>query len=202
MQLSIPHSSMLATERQHQPAAKPLTGRSFAKNTYGKALSTSNQAWTCRIQKSLPHKPAYILPLPSTLQGSNIYLQFTMATLNLTMEDFDKVDAKKAAAEKTTFNVSRAFIIVRDFLQPESTIRLDAAADDIVAMLPDEVSSVDSFEFSAMCVELAEQIPYSHPSHIKLARLVFRLARCQKLSYNVMSAVCILYLVQAPGHAH
>jgi hypothetical protein len=72
----------------------------------------------------------------------------------------------------------KTFLVLRDFLQPYSTIRLGDAVDRILEVFPDGYSDLQSI--NTVCFELAEQIPYRHPSQLKLARLLWLIGRSQK----------------------
>ncbi|TGJ83060.1 hypothetical protein E0Z10_g5705 [Xylaria hypoxylon] len=48
-------------------------------------------------------------------------------------------------------------------------------------MLPEDPSSTKTWEVGELCLELAEQIPYNHPSHVKLARLLEHIGPSVKL---------------------
>lgn len=71
---------------------------------------------------------------------------------------------------------------LNDFLQPQSEISIHDAAQSILTHLPeDKPSSNEGFAFAALVVEVAVQIPYQHPSHARLVRLLKYLTRSPKL---------------------
>lgn len=72
----------------------------------------------------------------------------------------------------------KVFIVLRDFLQPDSTMTIANAVDCIVQINPEGKGTV---AVTSVVFELAEQIPYQHPSHQKLARLMWRLGRSDRL---------------------
>jgi hypothetical protein len=45
-----------------------------------------------------------------------------------------------------------------------------------------------------VCLECAEQIPYAHPSHLKLVRLLWVIGRSEKRAANNGQKACILDL--------
>ena len=68
----------------------------------------------------------------------------------------------------------QAFDILRDTLQPDSETPLETAVQKIVALLPEgKPYSREVGVFLETCYELADQIPYSHPSMTKLTTLVY-----------------------------
>lgn len=83
----------------------------------------------------------------------------------------------------------KVFLILRDFLQPGSTITLRDAVDRIIEVFPDGYSSLRSI--NTVCLELAEQIPYHHVSHLKLARLLWLVGRNGKRIVKSRLKVCI-----------
>lgn len=71
---------------------------------------------------------------------------------------------------------------LNEFLQPESEVSIHDAAQSILTHLPaDKPYSDDGFAFAALIVEVAVQIPYQHPSHARLVRLLKHLTRSPKL---------------------
>lgn len=75
-------------------------------------------------------------------------------------------------------NDYEVFLVLRDFLQPGSIITLVDAVNRILEVFPDGGSDLRSV--NTVCIELAEQIPYSHISHLKLARLLWLIGRSDK----------------------
>jgi hypothetical protein len=68
----------------------------------------------------------------------------------------------------------QAFDILRDTLQPDSESPLETAVQKIVALLPEgKPYSREVGVFLETCYEMADQIPYSHPSMTKLTNLVY-----------------------------
>ena len=76
----------------------------------------------------------------------------------------------------------RLFPILRGFLQPDTTTTLELTANSILDLLPENhPHSSDVLSFGELCIELVEQIPYHHPSQLKLAGLVEYLGMSTKL---------------------
>jgi hypothetical protein len=101
-----------------------------------------------------------------------------MSALHLVIEEFHE-DPKSDADQQT-------FAILRGFLQPDSKMSLGSASTSLLAFLPEEQpESIHIKLLGDVCIELAEQIPYSHPSQLKLARLLQRMARSSKVTTKV-----------------
>lgn len=101
-----------------------------------------------------------------------------MGVLPLTVEGFGE-DEPEAPATKYTKD--KAFTILRNYLQLDTSQSEDQAAQNILVMIPDETSSGQIWEFGEMCFELAEQIPYNHPAQIRLTRLLERMGTSTKI---------------------
>lgn len=109
-----------------------------------------------------------------------------MAFLELTIEDFSKTSEPQAVDQQ-------AFLVLRDFLQPDSETALNVASASILNMLPEEdPKELSILSLSELCIELAEQIPYSHPSQMKLVRLLQQVAQSPKAVTNVSSNLVML----------
>ena len=79
-------------------------------------------------------------------------------------------------------SLDKTFALLRDFLQPESILTLEFTARSIEDLLPEKAPlSTEIWIFGETCVDIAEQIPYHHPSHLKLAALLEYLANSPKL---------------------
>ena len=89
-------------------------------------------------------------------------------------------DIEDDVVTETTFN------LLRDFLQPNSTLTLDITAPKLLELLPSQkaVGSTDLMAFNNICITFAEQIPYHHPSQHKLAALMEYLAGSMKLNVS------------------
>lgn len=114
-----------------------------------------------------------------------------MSILKLQLEDAElrKTPSKEMAAEvnetkffrdsgfyyagTTDYSDFSVFEILEDFLQPGTETSLGAAAESILKITPDKAPlSEEVTNVGRVVLELAEQIPYYHPSHIKLARVM------------------------------
>lgn len=60
--------------------------------------------------------------------------------------------------------------ILADYLQPDSTLSLDEAIDQIAPLYSDDPRYM--INFHGIVIDLADKIPYDHPSHKKLAGFV------------------------------
>jgi hypothetical protein len=77
--------------------------------------------------------------------------------------------------------------ILRDYLQPDSKSPLTQAAHSLVRLLPDPPEPRGwTNELSTLwelCISVGKQIQYSHPSMVKLVRLVLELRRSPKTAF-------------------
>jgi hypothetical protein len=96
----------------------------------------------------------------------------------------------------TSFTATKIADILRDVLQPDSAMSLEDAANSLLAVIP--VNAPQSGEvrvFGDYCLELAEQIPYNHPSVTKLPRLLRIMNVSSKFTIRNKISVCILSLL-------
>lgn len=100
-----------------------------------------------------------------------------------------QIDDPSSPIEYTYYDY-KVFLILRNFLQPNSTISLSDAVDRVVDILPDGWSNLRDINW--LCFDLAEQIPYYHPSHLKLARLLWGIGKSEKLVEKSNLKACIL----------
>lgn len=78
---------------------------------------------------------------------------------------------------------TKVFRTLEDFLQPDSKRSLESAVQSILALIPENASQLNEVGSAGeVFLEIAEQIPYHHPSQIKLARLVEQISRSAKLT--------------------
>lgn len=80
----------------------------------------------------------------------------------------------------------KTFLILQDFLQPHSTVIFKDAIGRLIDISPDG----DMRFINSVCLELAEQIPYSHPSQAKLARLLWGVGRSETRIEKMKRNVC------------
>ncbi|KAH8650568.1 hypothetical protein BGZ60DRAFT_421368 [Tricladium varicosporioides] len=97
-----------------------------------------------------------------------------MATLELNIEVLSYPDSRLGEGSYLE-NDHQIFLILRDFLQPYSSILFDTAVQRVFTILTQSHANFRSF--NSVCLELAEQIPYHHPSQLKLTRLVWLMGR-------------------------
>lgn len=81
-------------------------------------------------------------------------------------------------ASTPPYSDDQVFVILREFLQPDTAIPLKSTAYCILALLPEEDPlSLVVASSGELCLELAEQIPYHHLSQVKFARLLEFISR-------------------------
>lgn len=86
----------------------------------------------------------------------------------------------------------KIFSLLRDYLQPDSTMTLEFTARSLEDLIPvNSPLSTEVLDFGDSCIEVAEQIPYHHPSHLKLAGLLEYLANSPKLGQAYPSKVSL-----------
>ncbi len=79
------------------------------------------------------------------------------------------------------------FHLLHDFIQPKSSFYMEEVAVRIEQLLPDTAAAPFSFEediLTATMLEIAAQIPYHHPSQLKLPRLLAQLADSPKVVHT------------------
>ncbi|KAL4959050.1 DUF3632 domain-containing protein [Aspergillus stella-maris] len=78
-------------------------------------------------------------------------------------------------------NICRTFLVLKDFLQPDTTKSLEETALTLLSIIPDGKSrSAEIRSAGEVFIEVAGQVPYSHPSQLKLAALIKRLSWSDK----------------------
>ncbi|KAK3936451.1 hypothetical protein QBC46DRAFT_345594 [Diplogelasinospora grovesii] len=80
----------------------------------------------------------------------------------------------------TDYSTDQIADILGEFLQPDSKTSLEAVTRAIMVLMPEEYFKPESIDFSAVVCVIAGQIPYSHPAHHKLARLLQYLGTSRK----------------------
>ena len=99
-----------------------------------------------------------------------------MSSLNLYMQD-----------EKDSFPIDdyslKTFPILRDYLEPGTHLTLESTASSILNLLPEfgPYPRTEESSFSGLCIEMGEQIPYHHPSQLKLVELLAYIGMSEKL---------------------
>jgi hypothetical protein len=129
----------------------------------------------------------------------------TSLTLNLEDWDFheqssgDMVDDLSQPDEKaeyryagtTDFRGTTVFQILKDFLQPDTETSLETTVESILKIVPDAPLSDEVAMVGDIVLELAEQIPYRHPSQVKLARVMEGLTTSPKFMSGPYSSVSL-----------
>jgi hypothetical protein len=106
----------------------------------------------------------------------------------------DKPLPRSVRAGGTDYSEAKVATILRDFLQSDTKMTLREAAILLLALIPAKASGYGEVcSFGGICVELAEQIPYHHPSQQKLAQLLHYLSRSPKFMYKYSITVSTLY---------
>jgi hypothetical protein len=92
--------------------------------------------------------------------------------------------------ETMEYSQEKVFQVLNDYLQPDTKTSLDSTVHSILALLPEkEPLSTEVWSVGEVVLQLAEQIPYHHPSQIKLARLMEELTRSPKFTTELSEPV-------------
>ena len=106
-------------------------------------------------------------PPTSTAPSSSV-----AGSLKLTPENDDKT-------------AMRIFHILQDYLQPESSALLQGTVHAVFDVLPKgKPGSNEVWNFGQACLDIAEQMPYWHPSQLKLVGLVAELSYSTALGFT------------------
>jgi hypothetical protein len=98
-------------------------------------------------------------------------------SLNLKLEGFDENEMPSGQ----TYSDLHVLHILNDFLQPNSTNSLQETVQSILALLPVNAPlSNEVWSAGTVIIEIAAQIPYSHPLQLKLANLVEQLSNADR----------------------
>ncbi|EPE04186.1 hypothetical protein F503_04701 [Ophiostoma piceae UAMH 11346] len=96
----------------------------------------------------------------------------------------------------TDYSDARAAAILKDYLQPTTTLSEKDAFDSIMVLIPQNgQSNSEVAHISNMFIELAEQIHFDHPSHFKLAWLVGRIGSSPKFTYDLVNGFNVCQLL-------
>lgn len=82
----------------------------------------------------------------------------------------------------------KIFLVLRDFLQPSSTVSSRDASERVLDAFADR--NLYLRQLYAVCFELAEQIPYHHSSQLKLVRLMWVIGRSERHFKMTGQKVC------------
>lgn len=120
-----------------------------------------------------------------------------MSTLELKLEDWDvhdhstkdvvddlKTGTRWGYSRTTDFRGTVVFTHLSDFLQPNAEKSLWETVESISYILPDAPTSMEACITGDIILEIAEQIPWHHPSQLRLAQIAQVLTTSSKLSYN------------------
>lgn len=86
----------------------------------------------------------------------------------------------------------KIFLVLSHFLQPDSTLSSIDAAEHVISVFPYKYP--DLRQLISVCFEIAEQIPYHHPSQIKLVRLLWIVGRSAMHFEKPYQKVCAFYV--------
>ncbi len=107
----------------------------------------------------------------------------------------EKPLARNVWAGGTDYSEARVATILRDFLQHNTKMSLKETATLLLVLIPSNASEHSEVcSFGGICVELAEQIPYHHPSQLKFVQLLGFLSMSPKFSYKYSVNVDLLCL--------
>ena len=116
-----------------------------------------------------------------------------MSSLNLFMED------EKDPIPIDPYSL-KTFAILRDYLEPDTQLTLESTAGSILNLLPekDPHHGIEVRSFSDLFIEMAEQIPYHHPSQLKLVELLAYIGMSEKLGTMSHSMIEVPRIVRYP----
>jgi hypothetical protein len=114
----------------------------------------------------------------------------SVSTESKPISRFDDGEFGYRYVETTEYSQEKVFQVLNDYLQPDTKMSLDSAVHSILALLPEkEPLSTEVWSVGEVVLQLAEQIPYHHPSQIKLARLMEGLTRSPKFTTELSEPV-------------
>ncbi|KAF7169899.1 hypothetical protein CNMCM6106_004769 [Aspergillus hiratsukae] len=88
--------------------------------------------------------------------------------------------------ESMDYIEDEVFQILNDYLQPDTKTHVDSAVKSILALLPENNPfSPKVWKVGEVVLQLAEQIPYHHPSQFKLARVMEELTTSPKFTIEI-----------------
>jgi len=94
----------------------------------------------------------------------------------------------------TNYSEAKVAAILRDFLQPDTKVAPKEAATSLLVLIPKNAAEhAEVCSFGEICVELAEQIPYHHPSQLKFTQLLYHLSVSPKFISKYPLTVSLLY---------
>jgi hypothetical protein len=86
----------------------------------------------------------------------------------------------------------KTFRLLCDFLQPDTKLTMESTAEAILDLLPaDNPRSLEVDCLGKTCINLASQIPYHHPSQVKLAAFLEHMGDSTKLGKAVNEKVSV-----------
>ncbi|CAJ2504816.1 Uu.00g122100.m01.CDS01 [Anthostomella pinea] len=91
--------------------------------------------------------------------------------------------SRSSKSTPAAFSLRKVYEVIDSYLQPSSSSSVIDAAQSVAKLLPEPPVPEESEPLSdlwILCLEITFQIPYNHPSQIKLARLVVCLTESAK----------------------
>ena len=102
-------------------------------------------------------------------------------------------NAKWDYACTTDFRGTTFFKHLRDFLQPDTDKALWDTIDSILEIIPEAPLSSEVLIAGQISLEIAEQIPWDHPSQMRLAQVMQALATSPKISEGAGTVSTLFY---------
>ncbi|KAK2759837.1 hypothetical protein FQN54_002571 [Arachnomyces sp. PD_36] len=123
-------------------------------------------------------------PLEFDVGVEGVVTPFTPSTVPSIMANIkSKFSRGPKPSEAAGYSDDCAFVILRDFLQPKSTLSLESVVSALVDLLPEDAPESSAvYSFGALCLDMGERIPYHHPSHQKMALLLEKLGVFTKVN--------------------
>lgn len=83
------------------------------------------------------------------------------------------------------------FQIFNEYLQPDSKTSHDSAVNSLLTLVPKVDNDQQVMTIINIVLDLAEQIPYYHTSHIKLVRIMEEFTCHSRFSWKLADDVCL-----------
>lgn len=121
-------------------------------------------------------------PTPSSRRTSAMSTMMSTVKSKLSGGELTEKDTSFAS----TYSDEGVFTVLRDFLQPDTTLSVESVIELLTARLPENApESSEVYSMGTVFVDMAEQIPYHHPSHQKMARLLGYLGNSTKVNMKI-----------------
>jgi hypothetical protein len=124
------------------------------------------------------------------LPAGNIDTEGPVSPESKPISRFDGHECGYTYVGTTDYSEEKVFEILNDYLQPDTTSSLHSAVHSILALLPENAPlSTEVWNVGEVVLHLAKQIPYHHPSQIKLARIMEELTCSPKFASGLSEKV-------------